>query len=684
MLTNAGIMRITTITAIISWLALTAVDLMLGFELRNDNVVIGVPRLLSGLFLTGYIVSLYFHYSKRLAGADNLDFIDLLWRVFVTGLIATIVSVFIQFFLSFFSGSKLVEHDLILSLLYHINIGLILAFVVSTFLVWKKLILYQKTKSLLNTWQIFEYAFLASLFYYFIPQQQFDLPFSIVFAFLVALGLVVTPNLKWVAFLNFKQKWKSILLVLLILLYLGYFLMYIINWDNELIIANLAHHVSVLAVFAFIILYAIASLLVTLFNLPTTSVFEQKLEEVVNFQRLSQSNQTGQDQESIYELLLDSSMSATFASAAWYEPNRESENPELIVKNIDLAKVERVKKTLSKPDKRPIIGGINPKKASKGSTLVENIKDPDYKSILQYPLEVQNKNIGTMVLLKEVADGFNKEVVNIVNTFGNQAAVSIENHRLLQSAIENERYQEELKIAKRVHESLLPSTLDSNDHFDITAFSKPADEVGGDYFDTHRISDDKFAMIIGDVSGKGTSAAFNMSQMKGVFHSLAQMDVDPQEFLSRANEALGRCLERTSFITLSYFVVDTANSRIEFSRAGHCPSIFYNNEQGKVDFLKSKGLGLGIIRSSEYCKYIEVNQLDYQKGDMLVMYTDGVTEAKNQLNEEFGYDKLKGIVEDHVDNSVVEIEKAIINGLHNFTQVDEIQDDFTTMILKFR
>jgi serine phosphatase RsbU (regulator of sigma subunit) len=460
--------------------------------------------------------------------------------------------------------------------------------------------------------------------------------------------------------------------------------MYIINWDNELIIANLANHVSVLAVFAFIILYAIASLLVTLFNLPTTSVFEQKLEEVVNFQRLSQSNQTGQDQESIYELLLDSSMSATFASAAWYEPNRELENLELIVKNIDLAKVERVKKTLSKPDKRPIIGGVNPRKASKVSTLVENIKDPDYKSILLYPLEVQHKNIGTMVLLKEVADGFNKEVVNIVNTFGNQAAVSIENHRLLQSAIENERYQEELKIAKRVHESLLPSTLDSNDRFEITAFSKPADEVGGDYFDTHKISDDKFAMIIGDVSGKGTSAAFNMSQMKGVFHSLAQMDVDPQEFLSRANEALGRCLERTSFITLSYFVVDTANSRIEFSRAGHCPSIFYHSEQRKVDFLKSKGLGLGIIRSAEYGKYIEVNKLDYKKGDMLVMYTDGVTEAKNQLNEEFGYDRLKAIVEDHVDDSVKEIEEALINGLHNFTQVDEIQDDFTTMILKFR
>ena len=686
MLSNSGVLKITTVAAVLSWLALTVVDLMLGFELRNDQVVIGIPRLLSGLLLTGYIIALYFHYRKRLDNTDSLDFIDLLWRVFVTGLIATIVSVFIQFFLSFFSGSKLAEHDLILSLLYHINIGLILAFVVSTFLVWKKLVLYQKTKSLLNTWQIFEYAFLASLLFYFIPQQPFDLPFSIIFAFLVAMGLVVTPNLKWVAFLNFKQKWKSILLILLILLYLGYFLMYIMNWrDNELLITDLANHVSVLAVFTFIILYAIASLLVTLFNLPTTSVFEQKLEEVVNFQRLSQSNQTGQNQEEIYELLLDSSMSATFANAAWFEQNHQNEQPEYIRKNLSTEKLQQLRKAVEESSTKKVKRGVRgPKKPNLQGTQAENIKDADFKSVLIYPLEVQNEKLGTMVLLKEVADGFNNDVINIVNTFGNQAAVSIENYRLLQSAIENERYQEELKIAKRVHESLLPSTLESNDYFEITAFSKPADEVGGDYFDTHKISEDKFALIIGDVSGKGTSAAFNMSQMKGVFHSLSQLDLNPQEFLGHANEALSRCLERTSFITLSYFIVDTTNRTVEFSRAGHCPSLYYSQVQNKVDFLKSKGLGLGIIRSKEYCTYIEVNEFNYQTGDMLIMYTDGITEAKNPVNEEFGYERLQSIVQENAQKSVGQIQEALIEGLHQFTQVDEIQDDFTTMILKFR
>ena len=339
--------RIATFTGVVAWVALTVVDLFLGFGLKN-NVSTGVPTVLSHTFLTIYILALFYFYKHKVDSPENINFIDLLWRVFVTGLVATIVSVFIQFFLSFISGTKLGEHELMLSFLYHINLGLILAFVISTFMVWKKLILYQKTKSLIRTWQIFEYSFLFSLLFYFLPYQFFDIPFTVVFAFLVSLGLIVSLNLKWVAYLNFKQKWKSILLILLVILYLTYFLVYIVrNSGNGLIISDLTNHVSVLAVFTFILFYALASLLVTLFNLPTTSVFEQKLEEVVNFQRLSQSNQTGQNQNEIFELLLDSSMSATFASAAWFEPKQASAQLMTIRKNIDDPKIQEVKSTFS-------------------------------------------------------------------------------------------------------------------------------------------------------------------------------------------------------------------------------------------------------------------------------------------------------------------------------------------------
>src|SRR5690606_32761359 len=154
-----------------------------------------------------------------------------------------------------------------------------------------------------------------------------------------------------------------------------------------------------------------------------------------------------------------------------------------------------------------------------------------FLSAIIFPIRVNKALIGNIFLFKEVKDGFNKEMINIISTFVGQACISVENHRLLKEAIKNERYKEEREIAQRVQRSLLPSTLHHNGCFEISGISEAADEVGGDYYETFKFSDDRFALIIGDVSGKGTSAAFNMSQMKGVFHSLVQLNFSPAEFL---------------------------------------------------------------------------------------------------------------------------------------------------------
>ena len=609
---HRGIVRLTAFTAILGWLAFTATDFFLAFGAKNQ-LNVGIPVQLSVLFLNIYIISLFIHYKYRIEHSENVSFVDMLWRVFVTGLIATIVSVFIRFFLSLIAGSKYGQYELLLNFLYHINIGLILAFIISTFLVWKKLILYQKTKNLLKIWQVFEYGLLASIVLYFFPYRMGSIPFNVVMVFLIIMSLVVSVNLKWVAYLNFKQKWKSILLILLVVLYLAYFMIYL--WrasDQGMMITDLMENVFVMALCAFILIYSLISLLVILFNLPTTSVFEQKLEEVVNFQKLSQSNQTGDNEEQVFDILLESSVSTTFANAAWFEVNNNNGKSVILKKDISDLQIEHIRQLVNNQKlKRNLIPTFKSKHQDGDYTVIDRIKDPQFKSALIYPLIVQSQKIGSMVLLKEVTGGFNKDVVNIIKTFGNQAGVSIENFRLLRSALENERYQEEIKIAKRVQESLLPDNLESNGTMDIVAFSTAADEVGGDYYDAYRVNEHKMVVIIGDVSGKGTSAAFNMSQMKGVFHSLVPLNLSAKDFLIRANDALSRCLERTSFITLSYFIIDTKNQQIEFCRAGHCPSLFYSQQKGKTCFLENKGMGLGIIRNQEYSQYIEVNQLSY-------------------------------------------------------------------------
>ena len=255
--------------------------------------------------------------------------------------------------------------------------------------------------------------------------------------------------------------------------------------------------------------------------------------------------------------------------------------------------------------------------------------------------------------------------------------------RLIRDAIETERYKEELKIAKNVQKSLLPQKLFHNDSFDVLAYSMAADEVGGDYYDIVEPTKGIFSLIIGDVSGKGTSAAFNMAQMKGIFHSLVLHRDSPNEFLKKANKALSNCLERTSFITAIYFEINTKTKHITYSRAGHCQPIYYSAAEKSACFLESNGLGLGILRNSDFNQYVEEKVLTYSPGDIILLYTDGIVEAKNADGTEFGAEKLKHSLLTHVHKPLAEVRDGLIGDLMHFLDGVKLDDDYTLTILKF-
>lgn len=253
---------------------------------------------------------------------------------------------------------------------------------------------------------------------------------------------------------------------------------------------------------------------------------------MVNFQRISQSIQTEQNEESVYNILLESSVSSVFADAAWLEIQGANDGHKLFTYKI----TEHESKDIRDYLKSHNIKGALDQSSDRTKNLsrhLASVKGSRFRSLLAFPITVKGETIGTLALLKELPEGFNKEMTRIVSAFANQAGISIENFRLMEEAFQTERYKEELKIAKTVQKSLLPTSLETNPDFDISAFAESAHEVGGDYYDTLRINDHQVALIIADVSGKGTTAAFHMSQMKGIFHSLAQQDLDPKEFMER-------------------------------------------------------------------------------------------------------------------------------------------------------
>lgn len=674
--------RLSFLLGVLSFILFSFFDLY--FLLLNKyEVKESFADLLPQVFLTLFIISTIFYYRYEITKAESVNFMDLLWKVFITGLITTIISLAIRLFFNFYEGTQFIKNPITINFFYHIYTGLVIIYLISTFVVWKRLILYQKSKNLIQLWNFFEVSLFLALAFDFLGYELESNTFNIALVFLTTFSIVLSLNLKWIAYLNFKQKWKSILFILLSGIYLYHFFLNLTIFSStQALNYDLLNRVFTVSVLIFIFIYAAIAVLVTLFNLPTSSVFERKLKEAVDFQKLSQSVPAGQSEKETYEILLDSSMSAVFADAAWLEYISSDETQSMMMQNITKTEVNEIRGSIKNDQLRKVLslqfsGNITQKH------VFTSLSRGDFRSIFALPILIKNKQVGSLVLLKEVSDAFNKEMVDIITTFVNQASITLENARLLDDAIENERYKEQLNIAKSVQKSLLPDKLPNNDSFCISAYSMAADEVGGDYYDLIPHAKGKYGLIIGDVSGKGTSAAFNMAQMKGIFHSLSQMNLEPDQFMIKANNALSSCLEKSSFITASYYLIDTHKKSVNFVRAGHCPTIVYSGKDKKANILQTDGMGLGIVRNSEYENYVHSNVITYRTGDVILLHTDGITEAMDADRNQFGTEGLKSALEKHAQKEPELIKEGIIEDLYSFLNGQKLDDDYTLVILKF-
>ena len=670
--------KISILLAILIWLALLFVDLVRLFGIIN-TIDSGIAAEFTLILEILFFLAVYSFYNYSFNKNVQNDFLSLIWRAASTGIFSVGFFLLVSLLYRLLGDSKLGQEPFLLNFFYHVKFALVANFLISSSLLWKHLILYQKNKQIVKQWQAYEFAMLVAMFFIFFNQNNLDYSFLFGMVILLGIGLVLSSNLKWIPYLTFKEKWKSLLFLFFIIASCIFLFSQTFEFSNaEIYPVNLTDNLFLISLFGFILIYAIFSFLVTLFNLPTSSVFEQKLTEAISFQRLSQSIQPGENEEQVLDILMDSCMSASYADAAWLELRTNGSGSLLQDRSIDTE------------TRNELAGLIGKQKISqdwsseKPNPITLRLGHPKFESVLLIPLIINKSAIGKMVLCKEVRDGFNKEMVNIITTFARQASIAVENHRLLNQAILNERYQEELKIAQRVQKALLPTKLDHNGAFDICAYSNAADEVGGDYYDTYKIDEDRFVFIIGDVSGKGTSAAFHMSQMKGIFHSLIQLDLGPAEFMVRANSALSKCLERNHFITVSIFIIDTRQSKICHARAGHMPTLMHSFAHQKSDFLAIDGLGLGILRNKQYKNHVEEKTFTYQQGDVLVLYTDGIVEAKNEKSLQFGFERIRSLLEISHHLGPREIQSKIIASLHSFVGGDGlIDDDYSIMVVKF-
>jgi len=238
-----------------------------------------------------------------------------------------------------------------------------------------------------------------------------------------------------------------------------------------------------------------------------------------------------------------------------------------------------------------------------------------------------------------------------------------------------------MMLAQEMQRKLLPQKLPQLLYGDLSASSTPAFEVGGDYYDIAQLDEHRLGIIVGDVSGKGVSAAFYMSEVKGIFQALSRLHRSPKAFIVKANEALLGSFDKRSFISVIYAILDTDSGKVLMVRAGHCPPLLVSRHKGS--YVRPKGMGIGLGLGDVFSSSIEEEAIQLHKGDVLVLYTDGVTEARCG-DEEFGYERLMESVLQAREQPAIEIKEHVLGAVKAFTEQQASHDDLTLVILKWR
>jgi sigma-B regulation protein RsbU (phosphoserine phosphatase) len=269
----------------------------------------------------------------------------------------------------------------------------------------------------------------------------------------------------------------------------------------------------------------------------------------------------------------------------------------------------------------------------------------------------------------------------------NSMTASIED--LLRQAAEKKRLEEELRIAHEIQMSLLPQGPLQMRGLSVTALCVPAREVGGDYYDFLPLDEHRVGVLIADVSGKGTSAALYMAELKGLMLSLVQIHTSPRALLIAANRIIKHHLDARSFITMTYAVIDLRARTMTYARAGHTPLIYVPGacaagQRRDVQILVPDGMVVGLkIDNGEMFDRLLVEQtIRLQPGDLYLFFTDGISEAMNTRDDCFGEARLGQLVETHAHLPSDELRERVLREIAAFVGDAPQHDDMTMILLK--
>lgn len=301
------------------------------------------------------------------------------------------------------------------------------------------------------------------------------------------------------------------------------------------------------------------------------------------------------------------------------------------------------------------------------------------RSVLAVPLSVDERHVFGLIYADSPTHEvtFSTEHLDILTTLASVASIRVENASLLDARIERERMERELELATEIQQRFQPSSSPVVDGYEFQGISFSCYEIGGDYYDFIPRHDGKLMVALGDVSGKGTSASLLMSSLHAAIHGQVAAKTPLQQMVTSVNLYLAENTPANRFITLFVAELDPATGDLMYINAGHNPPLV-GRANGTVEQLGAGGLPLGLMSFAEY----DSGSVHLDPGDVLFIYSDGVSEANNINEDEFGMDRLTEVIRTNVARSASGIRDRVEAALSEFTGTAAPNDDITLVIVK--
>lgn len=301
------------------------------------------------------------------------------------------------------------------------------------------------------------------------------------------------------------------------------------------------------------------------------------------------------------------------------------------------------------------------------------------RSMVSVPLISKDELFGVIqVINKRDGEHFNQDDINLLKALSNGAAVAIQNAKYAQRLLEEERIRSELRIAYKIQQGILPDPFPGHPAIHFEAMNEPAKDVGGDFYDYFQVSEREFVFVIGDVCGKGVPAAIFMASTRSIIKSQALTNPHPSSVIPIANRLIAEDARPGMFVTVFYGLYNTETRILHYLNAGHTLSIIYCAVTSSCALLSNTNFPVGLIADANF----KDEKIRLEKGDKLVLYTDGITEAENTDKEQFGAERLVNVMLEHGMLSPKELQDKIVESVIAFSNGKEQSDDITVMIVQ--